>query len=110
MGAGQQASVSTKEKRERKQLRYAQTMRAFLRNRLHDLASPQGHGSLVKERTAESLELLKDGIDVIFWAAGTNPLTKIARRGRFSFWMSGILPLGSRHGSRPGRTRSDGLD
>ncbi|MBA3964244.1 MAG: hypothetical protein H0X47_00400 [Nitrospirales bacterium] len=58
------------------QTRYAQTMRAFLRNRLHDLASPQGHGSLVKEGGTESLELLKDGIDVMFCAAGTNLGTK----------------------------------
>ena len=73
MGAGQQASVSTKEKRERKQLSFAQTMRAFLRNRLHDLASPQGHGSLMKEGATESL---RDGIDAMFCAAGPNPGTK----------------------------------
>ena len=55
------------------QTRYAQTMRAFPRNRLHDLASPQGHGSLVKEGATESLELLKDGMDVMFCAAGRTP-------------------------------------
>jgi hypothetical protein len=85
MGAGQQASVSTKEKKERKQLSFAQTMRAFLRNRLHDLASPQGHGSLVKEGATESLELLKNGIDVMFCAVGTNPGTKRYQEGAGSF-------------------------
>jgi hypothetical protein len=83
MGAGQQASVSTEEKRERKQLSFAQTMRAFLRNRLHDLASPQGHGSLVKEGAAE---LLRDGIDVMFCAAGTNAGTKGYQEGAASFF------------------------
>ena len=60
-------------------------MRAFLRNRLHDLASPQGHGSLVKEGATESLELLRDGIDVMFCAAGTNPGIKRYQEGTGSF-------------------------
>ena len=85
MGAGQQASVSTKEKRERKQLSFAQTMRAFLRNRLHDLASPQGHGSLVKEGATESLELLKDGIDFMFCAAGRSSAQKDIRKAPVPF-------------------------
>jgi len=83
MGAGQQASVSTKEKRERKQLSFAQTMRAFLRNRLHDLASPQGHGSLVKEGVTKSL---RDGIDAMFCAVGTNPGIKRYQEGAGSFF------------------------
>jgi len=65
------------------QTRYAQTMRAFLRNRLHDLASPQGHGSLVKEGATESL---KDGIDGMFCAAGTNFGTKRYQEGAGSFF------------------------
>ncbi|MFZ1745346.1 MAG: hypothetical protein WAU17_05460 [Nitrospirales bacterium] len=68
------------------QTRYAQTMRAFLRNRLQDLASPQGHGSLLKEGVAESLELLRDGIDVIFCAAGTNFGIKRYQEGAGSFF------------------------
>jgi hypothetical protein len=86
MGAGQQASVSTKEKRERKQLSFAQTLRAFLRNRLHDVASPQGHGSLEREGATESLEVLKDDIDVICCAAGTNLGTKRYQQGTGSFF------------------------
>ena len=103
MGAGQQASVSTKEKRERKKLRYAQTLRAFLRNRLHNLSSPQGHGSLVKERATESLEFLRDGIDVIFFCChDEHRHKKILIRRRILFLISVILTQGSRHGSRPG--------
>ncbi|MDR4483739.1 MAG: hypothetical protein R3B95_11060 [Nitrospirales bacterium] len=109
MGAGQQASVSTNEKRERKQLSFAQILRAFLRNRLHDLASPQGHESL--ERTAESSELLRDGIDGMFCAAETNPDIKRYQEGPgSSFWIQVILAQGRRYGSRHGRTSSDGLD
>ncbi len=66
--------------------RRAQTMRVFLRNRLHDLASPQGHGSLVKEGATESWKLLKDGIDVMFCAAGTNIGTKRYQEGTGSFF------------------------
>ena len=61
-------------------------MGAFLQNRLHDLASPQGHGSLVKEGAAESLELLRDGIDAMFCAVGTNPGIKRYQEGAGSFF------------------------
>ena len=67
------------------QTRFAQTMRAFLRNRLHDLASPQGHGSLVKEGANESLELLKDGIDFMFCAAGRTAAQKDIKKAPVPF-------------------------
>jgi hypothetical protein len=93
------------------QTRYAQTMRAFFRNRMHDLASPQGHGSLEREGATELLELLRDGIDVIFCAAGTNPYTKRYQDGTGSFFeYNSSFPKGSRLGCRLGRTSSDGLD
>jgi hypothetical protein len=72
------------------QTRYAQTMRAFLRNRLHDLASPQDHGKLAKEGATESL---RDGIDAMFCAAGTNPGTKRYQEGAGSFYgYKSVLP------------------
>jgi hypothetical protein len=85
-------------------------MRAFLRNRLHDLASPQFHGSLVKEGATESLELLRDGIDAMFCAAGFRPGTKRYQEGAGFFKYKPSFPRGSRHGSCHGRTSSDGLD
>ena len=84
-------------------------MRAFLRNRLHDLASPQGHGSLVKEGAVESLELLRDGIDVMFCAAGTNPGTKRYQEAAGSF-LGIIHPSQEKQALEPTRTSSDGLD
>jgi len=80
------------------QTRYAQTMRAFLRNRLHDLALPQGHGSLVKEGATESLKLLKNGMDVMFCAAGRTPAQKDIKKAPVPFfWIQGSLAQGSRH-------------
>jgi hypothetical protein len=67
------------------QTRYAQTMRAFLRIRLYDLASPQGHRLLVKEEATESLVLLKDSIDFMFCAAGTKIGTIRYQEGVGSF-------------------------
>lgn len=84
-------------------------MRAYLRSRLHDLASPQGHGSLVKEKTAESLELLKDGIDVMFCAAGTNPGIKRYHEGTGSF-LEISHPSPGKQTWESIRTSSDGRD
>ena len=47
---------------------------------------PTSDRLLVNEGAAESLELLGDGIDVIFCPAGMNPLTKRYQEGADSFF------------------------
>ncbi len=76
-------------------------MRAFFRNRLHDLASPQGQGSLVKEGADESLKLLSDGMDAMFCAAGRNPCTKRYQQGTASFLDISHLPREAEMGADP---------
>ncbi|MCW5783624.1 MAG: hypothetical protein KIT39_09985, partial [Nitrospirales bacterium] len=50
-------------------------------------------GSLVKEGATESWKLLKDGIDVMFCAAGTTPGTKRYQEAAGSFFgYKSVLP------------------